>query len=579
MHVRTSRTRVRMMVGVATLLALVGTATGQTTGQAAAPGGPDAMSGADRGSRAGELGIEQGGPRRGAIDPRFATPAAARTTVHDAHHAGGGDDMVMGDDPSDASASQVEASGSDPAPGEETLDPAVFGSWESTSYNLPVRAIHASLLRTGKVLLMAGSGNQLSQFQAGSFKAGLLDPVAGTYRAIDPPYDMFCAGHAQLPNGNILIVGGTAAYPTDTDDWKGVRTVFEFDVTHEQWIARRDMAHGRWYPTSVESPSGNIYNFAGQNENGHRNKQVERYSVSSRAIVLKPNWDLPDYPGLFWTAKNRVFYAGTRTRGEVGQPGLYNPSTGALQPVDGITELEQRNSAATILAGNAKSQRVLVLGGGWPATASTSYVDLRPATPTGVAGPDLATAKAYVGAVNLPTDGSVFETGGGTGRDTPVFESSVIRGNTVMPMAPNTVGRTYHSSTLLLPDGRVMTMGGDPTGDAFEMRVEIFSPPYLHNGTRPRITAAPKSVRYRTAYKLSAKASHATLTSAWLVRPSSTTHSLDPNQRAVRLRTRAVAHGLKFKTPDKFLAPPGYYMLFVNDSHGRPSVARWVKIH
>ena len=250
-----------------------------------------------------------------------------------------------------------------------------------------------------------------------------------------------------------------------------------------------------------------------------------------------------------------------------------------MQPVNGITALGQRSAAATLFAGDATSQRVVVVGGGWPATNTTSYIDLRPTRPMGVAGPDLATAKAYVGAVNLPTDGSVFETGGGTGRDTPVFESSVIQGSTVIPMAPNTVGRTYHSSTMLLPDGRVLTMGGDDYGDGFEMRVEVFSPPYLHNGTRPVIEAAPRSVAYSSSYTLSATASGATLASAWLVRPSSTTHSVDPNQRAVRLTTSAVTGGLRFTTPNKFLLPPGYYMLFVNDSLGRPSVANWVKIH
>ena len=189
-----------------------------------------------------------------------------------------------------------------------------------------------------------------------------------------------------------------------------------------------------------------------------------------------------------------------------------------------------------------------------------------------------ATAKAYVGAVNLPTDGSVFQTGGGTGRDTPVFESSIVRGNAVLPMAPNGVGRTYHSSTLLLPDGRVMTMGGDDAGPGFEMQVEIFTPPYLYNGTRPVIRSSPTRFAYSASYTVSATATGATLASAWLIRPSSTTHSVDPNQRAVRLSAIRVAGGLRITTPTKYLAQPGYYMLFVNDSAGRPSVAKWIRI-
>ena len=176
--------------------------------------------------------------------------------------------------------------------------------------------------------------------------------------------------------------------------------------------------------------------------------------------------------------------------------------------------------------------------------------------------------------MNLPTDGSVFQTGGGTGRNTPVFESSVISGNTVKPMAPNTIGRTYHSSTLLLPDGRVLTMGGDDAGEGFEMGVEIFTPPYLHKGARP-VLSAPGTMRHSLRYTVT---SPSKLASAWLVRPNSTTHSVDPNQRAIRLVATPTTGGLRVSTPTKLLAAPGYYMLFVNDTSGRPSLARWVKV-
>lgn len=543
------------VAGVALWLVFAVTAS-PGTGQAAGPSRPSQVSGE---------GSEEGGPRYGSVDPRFATPVAARETVHGEHGNHSGASTARTDSALAGAASAV-------------LDPSVFGSWQRTSYNLPMRAIHATLLRTGKVLLLAGSGNTSSAFTAGSFKAGLLNPSTGSYKAVDPPYDMFCAGHAQLPNGNILIVGGTVAYRTATADWKGSKRVYEFDVASERWIARKSMAHGRWYPSSIQAPSGNVWNFSGEDEYGLRNKQVERYTSTTGSIVQQPPWSLPRYPSLFWTAKDRVFYAGARSEGEAGQPGLYNPGTGAVQPVDGITKLDQRRAAAALFAGDATAQRVLVVGGGWPATNTTSYIDLRPTTPVGVAGPNLRTAKAYVGAVNLPTDGSVFQTGGGTGRDTPVYESSIIRGTAVVDMAPNTVGRTYHSSTLLLPDGRVMTMGGDDFGSGFEMQVEVFTPPYLYQGTRPTITSAPTRVAYSTTYTVSASATNATLASAWLIRPASTTHSLDPNQRAVRLNATAITGGLRITVPTKYVVQPGYHMLFVNDSKGRPSISRWIQI-
>lgn len=556
------RTRWEWAAGLAALTALGAGPTAGASGRDAPPevraGGPGAAAS-----------FEQGGPQYGAVDRRYSSPAAARRTVqagHEHHH-----DRARSTSAAAARAQAVTTAAT-------TLDPAVHGVWAQTTYRLPVRAVHATLLRTGKVLLIAGSGNQEAVFKAGTFRAGLLDPTTGAYQAVDPPYDMFCGGHAQLPNGNVLVVGGTLAYPTATSTWKGQRKVYEFDLATERWIPHPDMAHGRWYPSAVQAPSGNIWSFAGNKETSGTNTEVERYTVSDGKSVQKPAWSLPKYPGLLWTLKDKILYTGARESGSSGQPGLYDPTTGAVQPVSGVTDLNRRIAAASLFAGDATEQRAMLLGGGWPATDTTSYVDLAPTTPVGVAGPKLPTAKAYVGAVNLPTDGAVFETGGGTGRDTPVFESSIIRGSTVTPMAPNTVGRTYHSSTLLLPDGRVLTLGGDDVGDGFEMQVEIFSPPYLHQGTRPVITAAPSTAAYGSSFTVSGTATGATLGSVWLVRPSSTTHAVDPNQRAVRLPASEVPGGFRVATPHKLLTPPGSYMLFLNDSLGRPSVARWIKI-
>lgn len=75
-----------------------------------------------------------------------------------------------------------------------------------------INTIHAALLHTGKVLLVAGSGNNARNFAARSFRSVLWDPVRNTYRNIPTPKDMFCAGHTQLPDGRLLVAGGTQRY-------------------------------------------------------------------------------------------------------------------------------------------------------------------------------------------------------------------------------------------------------------------------------------------------------------------------------------------------------------------------------
>ncbi|WP_030321164.1 kelch motif-containing protein [Streptomyces flavochromogenes] len=89
-----------------------------------------------------------------------------------------------------------------------------FGSWAEVAVpgQYRINAIHAALLHTGKVLLIAGSGNSQKNFDAGTFETILWDPVRNTFKKIPTPVDFFCSGHTQLPDGRLLVAGGTARY-------------------------------------------------------------------------------------------------------------------------------------------------------------------------------------------------------------------------------------------------------------------------------------------------------------------------------------------------------------------------------
>ncbi|WP_328691287.1 kelch motif-containing protein [Streptomyces phaeochromogenes] len=99
---------------------------------------------------------------------------------------------------------------------------AKYGHWALASLpeKYQLNSIHAILLHTGKVLLIAGSGNNVKLFEGGAFKSTLWDPSTDTFKKIDTPNDMFCAGHAQLPDGKVLIAGGTARYEVLKGDVK-----------------------------------------------------------------------------------------------------------------------------------------------------------------------------------------------------------------------------------------------------------------------------------------------------------------------------------------------------------------------
>jgi hypothetical protein len=500
------------------------------------------------------------GPRVAHVDKRYASPKEAR--------------------------SQLRGYRTPGTPLSTGLDPAIYGQWTTLGYTTTVRAIHVTLLHTGKVLLAAGSGNFAATFHAGSFTAELWDPTDNSLVEVPPPWDMFCAGHVVEPDGNVLVMGGTTRYP-DAGTWAGSNKTYRFNVATSTWEEKASMGKGRWYPTAILDPTGKkVLVYSGFDEKGAAASTAEVYDRLTDAWSNLPFRPFPLYPGMLWTAKDQIFFSGAATGGGNRVVGLLSPFTGLFKKITGGIDMTTRGAAATVFAGAVQNQLAWLAGGGFPAVSSTVLTDLTQKQPVSVAGPALPTAKAYVSAVNLP-DLTVLETGGGTARQTPVYEASIFNPSdrTIRPVAPPTVGRTYHSSAILLPDGSVATFGGDPGGlnkdktKKFELRIEIYKPDYFFKGPRPTISAAPQEVTYGGAYAIQASATAASLSKAVLIRPSSTTHSTDSNQRAVLLGFAPTANGGVITMPSaQNIAPPGWYMLFVTDSLGRPSTAKWVHL-
>jgi hypothetical protein len=154
------------------------------------------------------------------------------------------------------------------------------------------------------------------------------------------------------------------------------------------------------------------------------------------------------------------------------------------------------------------------------------------------------------------------------------------RTDTYTSMASDPVPRTYHSSAMLLPDGRVFAIGNNPGDGSFDLRISVFTPPYLlTGGTRPSVTNAAASWAYGSTQTIGTT-SGAPIATAQLIRPAAVTHSSDPNQRLVDLPITADLNGnlTVTLTANPNIAPPGDYMLFVTDANGVPSVAKWVHV-
>jgi hypothetical protein len=212
-------------------------------------------------------------------------------------------------------------------------------------------------------------------------------------------------------------------------------------------------------------------------------------------------------------------------------------------------------------------------------------IDLTIAVPVWRYTESMTHARRQFNATLLP-DGSVLATGGtsAAGFSDPagaVRAAEVWNPATEVwsPLASNRVTRVYHSTTLLLPDGRVLHSGsGDGPALPRELNAEIFSPPYLFHGSRPSIDGAPEAVAYSQQFFVTTPDAPRVVR-ATLLRLGSVTHGFDQNQRFLELPLRRAGGSLMVTAPESgTLAPPGHYMLFILNGNGVPSKARIIRI-
>jgi hypothetical protein len=181
--------------------------------------------------------------------------------------------------------------------------------------------------------------------------------------------------------------------------------------------------------------------------------------------------------------------------------------------------------------------------------------------------------------VTLP-DGQVLIVGGGAQYKytNPVKIPELYNpvSGTWTPMAPQQAGRMYHSTAVLLPDGRVLSAGQD--SGPLATYGEVFSPPYLFRGARPTISAAPANIGYGQTLTISTPDA-STIKVVTVIRADAMTHEVDSDQRSIPLTFTAAGGTITAQSPASAnVAPPGYYMLFIVNDNGVPSVAPWLRI-
>jgi len=410
-------------------------------------------------------------------------------------------------------------------------------------------------------------------------------------------YHMVGLSHKHAASLNIFA----GAMTLEKEQWQGINGAAEFDPISERYVYVPPMPHKRWYPTLTTEENGNVLAVSGIDGAGLvQAGETDVFNPRTRHWGKGPFRYFPTYPALFLMKSGELFYSGSTTGYGPGtkgrQPGLWNLKTNAFRPVPGLPEATETETSGSVLLPPAQKQKVMIIGGGGvgesPLTsARTAIASLAGRHPSYTRGPDLAAPARYPLSAILPDD-TVLVTGGSEQyRGEHESDNHLARifnpeTNSFSVAAAPEVGRDYHSEAILLPDGRVATLGSDPLyadkadtkSGKFEQRIEIYSPPYLFRGPRPVVTGGPAKVARGGSATFTVPNS-ADIRKIRLIHPSAATHDTDVEQRSVAISFTRTADGVHVRIPKQAgLLPLGWYMLFVDNSNGVPSVARWVQI-
>lgn len=512
------------------------------------------------------------------------------------------------------------------------------GEWSPVT-PWPLMAINMALTHDGKIQSFGSTptgcvdntpydwtGNSCVA-QGGQFQTDVWDPA--TPRTMDNLYDgivenatysdLFCSMQVHDPNRRaMLTVGGDDGLGVRNDPVNGSIGVTSYS-TRTGLRTEAPMNEPRWYPTGTVMPNGDIV-VQGGSVRGVAGPGVlmpERYSpdegsgwtlltgAESAAAYGDGGGDLgPDenrwwYPRAFVAPENgNLFNISGTQMFELDPSGQGTLSLRGTLPADVANQGALGNPVgATSTATMYRPGQILQVGGGWwgngggPAGARAGFtVDLM--TDGGTAEPAVEATEPmryprhWANSTVLPT-GEVLVTGGGTQNNGAQGVATIPElwnpdtGEWTSDLAPYAHARLYHSTALLLPDGRVMIAGGGAPGPRNYTDAEFYSPAYLFDGDelaqRPAIMNAPDKIGYDGTFDVDVAGEIAEVA---LVRNGSVTHGFNNAQTFEELEFARTAEGtLTVQAPaDGTYAPPGSYMLFVLDADGTPSIAAMLEI-
>jgi hypothetical protein len=480
--------------------------------------------------------------------------------------------------------------------------------------------VHAIQLPNKKILLLGGSGN-VYYYNPGdqgdlSNTAGLFDPDTDTIQegipvpkigTTDPRpchsvnvgtfHDLFCAGHSVLPNGKVLLVGGTELYKQKEPHgghephFPGLKYCTIYNPLNNSWAPAACMPHGRWYPGTLVLGDGRVFVMAGHTDNEDNDRGIHENTDLDIYDPLNNKWnDYPTanpktghtdeagaigtYPRLHLLPDGSVFNATMNYYGNTKRTERWIPP---VPPADNAGQWVTVNNNGDLysvphhgyssvllplLPGNYQDPAILAFHG-WPDTDAYICNPLRsnPAerewySSGRSAQTDYQPKVRYYGnSVILPDATVMFVTG--INSDYQPFDRDGVQ--EVEFYDPNKTSsprwwksydsglkypRNYHSNAILLYDGRILICGSNRnTTDGYstrEMSLEIYSPDYLRRGPRPVYSLNTHTIGYGASLQIQLGSDwrweHINPDRIGLMRCCAVTHGFAYDQRYVGIR-------------------------------------------
>lgn len=493
----------------------------------------------------------------------------------------------------------TEAAGGAPAAAEAAGNAKTKGAF-GKAITWPIIPIHAVLLPDGRVM---SYGTRPNGAQTGQFNYDVWTPNAGTGAASHnllpnvTGTDLFCSGQSVISsnsaalNGQVLMTGGDSHDPvTFVRNFSNNATTI-FNPQTNTIRSAQAMVYKRWYPSVITLNTGDKLVLGGREDKAPtpaivpelftRNGEWRLLTGATSDAAFGIPRDAWYYPrAVQMPQSNNVFVLSHE-----GKMFLLNPA--AANGAGSIAQLPQQTSVSNFLLPTVQftqgqllsirgNRKVVTIGlnGTQPKIAPTA---------------DISAVRLWSNAT-LMADGKVLVTGGSAvgNQETSVAYAAETWDPTTGKWtlgASASKPRLYHSMALLLPNGTVLTGGGGAPGPQKQLNAEIYYPPYLYtaagtNAVRPTLVTAPTLLTPKAGTTFAATVGAGdTIGRITLLRTGSVTHSTNPDQNFQQLGFTQNGQNLTINAPaNPNYTVPGYYMLFVFNTNGVPSVAKILRV-